>query len=53
MEPVKRIIVNTTAQYIKAIVNIGFSLYSTRLVLDILNVNDYGIYVLVLGITGI
>lgn len=53
MEPVKRIIVNTTAQYIKAIVNIGFSLYSTRLVLDVLNVNDYGIYVLVFGITGI
>ena len=53
MEPAKRIIVNTTAQYIKAIVNIGFSLYSTRLVLDVLNVNDYGIYVLVFGITGI
>ena len=53
MEPVKRIIVNTIAQYTKAIINIGFSLYSTRLVLDALNLNDYGIYALVLGITGI
>ena len=53
MEPVKRIIVNTIAQYTKAIINIGFSLYSTRLVLDVLNVHDYGIYALVLGITGI
>lgn len=53
MKPVKRIIVNTVAQYTKSIINIGFSLYSTRLILDALSVNDYGIYALVLGITGI
>ena len=53
MEPVKRIIVNTIAQYTKAIINIGFSLYSTRLVLDALSINDYGIYALVFGITSI
>ena len=53
MKPVKRIIVNTVAQYTKSIINIGFSLYSTRLILDALSVNDYGIYVLVFGITGI
>lgn len=50
MEPVKRIIVNTTAQYIRAIVNTILSLYSTRLILDALNIHDYGIYSLVAGI---
>ena len=53
MEPAKRIIVNTTAQYLKAITNICLSLYSTRLVLDALNVSDYGVYSLVAGVVGI
>lgn len=50
MEPAKRIIVNTTAQYIKAFVNIGLSLYSTRLVLDALSISDFGIYSVVGGV---
>ena len=50
MEPVKRIIVNTGAQYAKALVNICLSLYSTRLVLDALSVSDYGIYAVVAGV---
>ena len=53
MSPTKRIIVNTLAQYTRAILNIGLSLYSTRLVLETLNVNDYGIYSLVASVVGI
>lgn len=47
MEPAKRIIVNTVAQYTKAIINICLALYATRLVLDALSITDYGIYAVV------
>lgn len=50
MEPTKRIIVNTGAQYTKAITNTCLSLYSTRLILDALQVTDFGIYALVGGV---
>ncbi len=50
MEPAKRIIVNTGIQYVKAIITTCVSLYSVRLVLDALNVNDYGIYSVIAGI---
>ena len=50
MEPTKRIIVNTIAQYTKAVINICLSLYSTRLVLDVLSISDYGIYSVVGGL---
>lgn len=49
----KRIIVNTLAQYSKAIINICLSLYSTRLILEALDVSDYGIYSVVAGVVGI
>lgn len=52
MDPTKRIIINTGAQYTKAIVNIGLSLYSVRLVLQSLDVSDYGIFSLIAGIVG-
>lgn len=42
--PAKRIIVNTIAQYAKAMVNMVISLYSTRLVIDALSVSDYGVF---------
>lgn len=42
--------VNTIAQYTKTIINILLSLYSTRLVLQILGTEDYGIYSIVGGI---
>lgn len=45
-----RIMVNTVAQYTKTIINILLSLYSTRLVLQILGTEDYGIYSVVGGI---
>ncbi|MBR6275754.1 MAG: lipopolysaccharide biosynthesis protein [Prevotella sp.] len=50
MEPTKRIIVNTGAQYTKAISNTCLSLYSTRLILEALQVTDFGIYALVGGV---
>ena len=52
MDSTKRIIVNTAAQYTKAIINIGLSLYSVRLVLQALDISDYGIYSLIAGIVG-
>ena len=38
------------AQYVRTIINLLLSLYSARLVLDILGVDDYGIYSLVAGV---
>ena len=50
MEPAKRIVINTLAQHTRAIINTCLSLYSTRLVLQILGQSDYGIYSLVVGV---
>ena len=50
MQPSTRIIVNTLAQYGRTIINLILSLYSSRLVLNILGVNDFGIYSLVAGV---
>ncbi len=50
MQASNRIIVNTLAQYVRTIINMLLSLYSARLVLDILGVDDYGIYALVAGV---
>lgn len=50
MQPIKRIAVNTLAQYIRTIINMLLSLYSSRLVLNTLGVDDYGIYALVAGV---
>ena len=50
MEPVKRMIVNTSAQYVKSLVNIVLSLYSTRIVLEALEISDYGLYSVVGGL---
>lgn len=47
MQANNRIIINTIAQYARTIVNTLLSLYSSRLVLDILGVDDFGIYALV------
>ena len=50
MQASNRIIVNTLAQYVRTIINTILSLYSSRLVLDILGVEDYGVYSLVAGV---
>lgn len=46
----KRIIINTIAQYTRAIINTLLSLYSVRLILDVLGNSDYGIYSLIGGV---
>lgn len=53
MNSAKRIVVNTAAQYVKTAINIVLSLYSTRLVLECLGVEDYGIYTLIAGIVSL
>ena len=50
MNNADRVIINTSAQYIRTAFNMCLSLYSTRLVLDALGVDDYGIYTLVAGV---
>lgn len=50
MTATKRIVVNTIAQYIRTILNVGLSLYSTRLILSALGQTDFGIYSVVAGV---
>lgn len=45
-----RLIVNTGAQYTRTIVNLTLSLYSTRLILKVLGIDDYGIFSLIGGV---
>ena len=45
-----RLIVNTGAQYLRTIINIVLSLYSTRLILHALGIEDYGVYTLIAGV---
>ena len=53
MNNAERVIVNTTAQYIRTIINACLSLYSTRLILSALGVDDYGIYTLIAGVVSL
>ena len=50
MEPAKRILLNTLAQYTRAVLTTCMSLYSVRLVLKVLGSTDYGIYTLIAGV---
>ena len=50
MRSSSRIVVNTLVQYVRTIINMLLSLYSSRLVLDILGVDDFGLYVLGAGV---
>ena len=50
MNSTTRVIVNTSAQYIKTFVNVILTLYSTRLILQILGVEDFGLYTLLAGV---
>ena len=50
MKSSNRIIVNTLAQYARTLINLVLSLYSARLVLQILGEDDYGIYALIDGV---
>lgn len=50
MDSSTKVIVNTIAQYIKTFINIILTLYSTRLILNVLGVGDFGLYSLVAGV---
>ena len=50
MKASNRVVVNTVAQYIKTFINIILSLYATRLILQTLGVDDFGIYTLLAGV---
>ena len=45
-----RLVVNTGAQYVRTIINLILSLYSTRLILQALGLADYGIFTLIAGV---
>ena len=45
-----RIIVNTLAQYIRTLITTILALYSTRLIMEILGVEEFGIYTVVAGV---
>ncbi|MDE7412465.1 MAG: hypothetical protein K2N05_01565 [Muribaculaceae bacterium] len=45
-----RIIINTGAQYARSLINLVLSLYSTRLILHALGIDDYGIFTLIAGV---
>lgn len=45
-----RLIINTGAQYTRTVINVFLSLYSTRLILNALGVDDYGIFMLIGGV---
>lgn len=50
MDKNTRTFVNVLAQYVRTIINICLSLYSTRLVLQALGKSDYGLFMLVGGV---
>lgn len=45
-----RLVVNTSAQYARTIINLVLSLYSTRLILHALGIDDYGIFTVIAGV---
>lgn len=45
-----RLIVNTGVQYLRTVINIVLSLFSTRLILHAIGMDDYGIYTLIAGV---
>lgn len=50
MEPTKRIILNTSVQYLKALITMVLSLLSMRIILEAIGISDYGIYSVVGGV---
>lgn len=50
MDAAKRIIINTSAQYVRTIIGGIITLYSARIILHCLGTDDFGIYSLVAGV---
>lgn len=45
----KKVVNNTIVLYIRTVITLCISLYSSRVVLDILGVNDFGVYTVIAG----
>lgn len=50
MKASTRVIINTGAQYIRSIFSVVITLYTSRVILENLGVNDFGIYSIVAGV---
>jgi O-antigen/teichoic acid export membrane protein len=50
MNSLKRVLINTIAQYIRTFLNIVLALYSTRIVLATLGSTDFGLYSVIAGV---
>lgn len=50
MSSSKRVLINTLSQYIRTVISVIVTLYTSRIVLQNLGVDDYGIYNLVAGV---
>lgn len=50
MRPEQKVVLNTFILYARVLLTAGITLYTTRLVLEVLGVEDYGIYSLVAGV---
>lgn len=50
MKSSTRVIINTIIQYVRTIISVVITLYTSRVVLENLGVNDYGVYSLVGGV---
>ena len=48
----KRIAKNTLMLYVRMIINMAVSLYTSRVVLEVLGVEDFGVYNVVGGVVG-
>lgn len=53
MNPSNRIVLNTIVQYLRSVISIIVTLYTARLILESLGVNDYGIYSLIGGVVAL
>lgn len=53
MHASNRLVLNTAAQYTRTIINVVLSLYSSRLILQLLGESDFGIYSLVAGVVSL
>lgn len=53
MQPSQRVAFNTIILYLRAFITVGITFYTTRLVLEVLGVEDFGIYNLIYGIVSL
>ena len=53
MQPSKRILINTIAQYTRSIFSMVLALFATRIILRSLGVEDYGIYSVIAGVVSL